>query len=189
MLELAVHKSVRFLFVSPHYPENLGAACRAMKTMGFLRAGLVRPGRLAVPSHPMARKMAVKSLDVLDATEIYDNLDEAIVGCDVVIGSTARRGVSGVFSPAHLAPRVLDWAARGRQVAFVFGNEKSGLTSEELDRCDTNIRIPMVADQPSLNLAQAVQVVAYQLLSTALEERTRVHEPNRSGASPGAAKP
>lgn len=172
MLELPIHKSVRFLFVNPHYPENLGAACRAMKTMGFLRAGIVRPGRLATPDHPMARKMAVKSLDVLDGAEIYDNLDEAIVGCDVVIGSTARRGVSGVYSPARLAPHVLEWTERGRQIAFLFGNEKSGLTSDELQRCDTNFRIPMVADQPSLNLAQAVQVVAYQLFVSALEQRS-----------------
>ncbi|HSC85942.1 MAG TPA: RNA methyltransferase [Polyangiaceae bacterium] len=170
-VELPVHKAVRFLLVNPHYPENLGAACRAMKTMGFLRAGLVRPGRLAIPSHPMARKMAVKSLDVLDGATVYDNLDEAIVGTDIVIGSTARRGVSGVFTPATLAPRVLDWVDGGRRIAVVFGNEKSGLTADEIERCDVAFRIPMAAPQPSLNLAQAVQVMAYELYQTALERR------------------
>lgn len=169
MLELPLHKKVRFLLASPHYPENLGAACRAMKTMGFTQLGIVHPSRLALPSHPMARKMAVKSLDVLDQAEIYDNLDEAIVGYDIVIGSTARRGVSGVFSPARLAQRVLDWSAQRQKIAILFGNEKHGLTSDELSRCDALFRIPMVADQPSLNLAQAVQVVAYELFSHAVE--------------------
>jgi tRNA/rRNA methyltransferase len=178
-LELAIHRAVRFLLVNPHYPENLGASCRALKTMGFAKVGLVRPGRLALPDHPMARKMAVKSLDVLDSVEIYDNLDEAIVGADVVVGSTARSGVSGVLTPAQLAPRVLDWVDQGRKVAFVFGNEKSGLTALEIERCDVAFRIPMVAPQPSLNLAQAVQVLAYELFSSALERRT--------AAEPGAA--
>lgn len=171
MLELPIHKSVRFLLLGPHYPENLGAACRALKTMGFSRLGIVRPGRLAQPSHPMAQKMAVKSLDVLESVEIYDNIDEAIVGADLVVGSTARRGVSGVFVPALLAPRLLDESERGQKIVLVFGNEKSGLTSEEIERCDVLFRIPMAADQPSLNLAQAVQVMAYELFSSALLRR------------------
>lgn len=172
MLELPIHRSVRFLLLSPHYPENVGAACRAVKTMGFTRLDLVRPSRLALPSHPMAQKMAVKSLDVLDAAELYDNFDEAIVGADIVVGSTARRGISGVFVPSRLAPRVVEWASAGKKIVLVFGNEKSGLTSDELARCDFSFRIPMADAQPSLNLAQAVQVMAYELFAEALDARS-----------------
>lgn len=171
MLELPIHRAVRFLIVSPHYPENLGACCRAMKTMGFLRIGLVRPSRLAVPSHPMAEKMAVKSWDVLSNTEIFDNLDEAVVGANLVVGTTARRGVSGIVAPAQLALKAVDLAEQKKSIVIVFGNEKSGLTSAELAICDAIIRVPIAADQPSLNLAQAMQVITYELFSKALEAR------------------
>ncbi len=177
MLELAIHRAVRFVLVSPHYPENVGACCRAMKTMGFMRIDIVNPSRLALPSHPMAQKMAVKSWDVLDSAQLLDNVDEAIVGADLVIGTTARSGVSGVFSPAKIAPRLLKAAANKKKIVFLFGNEKSGLTSAELDRCDFSIRVPIAASQPSLNLAQAMQVITYQLFNAALEEREAEKSP------------
>lgn len=171
MLELNIHRHVRILLSNPHYPENVGAACRALKTMGFTRIGLVRPSKLALPSHPMARKMAVKSLDVLDGAELFDNLDEAIVGSDVVVGTTGRRGVSGVFPPWTIAEKVVDWTRAHKRVSIVFGNEKTGLTNEELARCDAFLRVPMAALQPSLNLAQAVQVCVYELFAKALADR------------------
>lgn len=173
VLELPIHRALRFVLSSPHYPENVGAICRAMKTMGFSRLGIVRPSRLAMPSHPMAVKMAVKSWDVLEGAEIYDNIHEAIVGSDFVIGSTARRGVSGVLHPRPLAERAVSWAAQGKRVSFLFGNEKSGLTTEELGLCDFIVRVPIAADQPSLNLAQAVQILTYELFSCALEQRAK----------------
>ena len=171
MLKLPIHRAVRFVLAKPHYPENLGASCRAMKTMGFTDVGLVRPGRLATPDHPMARKMAVKSLDVLDGAEVFDNLDEAVVGFDIVVGTTAKTGVSHIISPRLLGPKLLASANLGKKICIVFGNEKSGLTSAELSLCDLLLRAPLAADQPSLNLAQAVQLVAYELFVTALEER------------------
>lgn len=170
MLELPIHRAVRFLLVSPHYPENLGACCRAMKTMGFTQIGIVRPSRLATPDHPMAQKMAVKSWDVLDNAEIYDNVSEAIVGADLVVGSTARRGVT-VISPKEFAQSATQLAREKRKIAVLFGNEKSGLTSAELELCDAVVRAPIAAEQPSLNLAQALQIVAYELFSAALLEK------------------
>ncbi len=171
MLQLPIHRGVRFLLVRPHYPENVGASCRALKTMGFSDIGLVRPGRLAMPDHPMARKMAVKSLDVLENAELYDNLDEASVGFDVVVGTTARRGISGVLAPHLLAPHITKATGDGRRACIVFGNEKSGLSTSELQLCDRFLRVPLAADQPSLNLAQAVQIVSYQLFQCALDQR------------------
>lgn len=171
MIQLPIHRQVRFVLVTPHYPENVGATCRAIKTMGFLRLGLVRPSRLAEPSHAMAIKMAVKSGDVLSAIELYDNVSEAIVGSAVVVGTTARRGVSGIVSPHALAERAVEWSAAGKQLTILFGNEKSGLTSDELALCDFVVRVPIAAAQPSLNLAQAVQIVAYELFTAALRRK------------------
>lgn len=181
MLQLPIHRALWFVLVSPHYPENVGASCRALKTMGFASIALVRPSKLALPSHPMAQKMAVKSWDVLDSARIFDNVDEAIVGSDLVVGTTARRGVSGVFSPAKLAPQLLSAAESGKRITLLFGNEKSGLCRADLGKCDALLRVPIAADQPSLNLAQAVQVTAYEIFSQALQKR------ERENLAPGAS--
>lgn len=182
MLELPIHRTVRFLLVGPHYPENVGAAARALKTMGFTRLGLVRPSRLALPDSPMARKMAVKSGDVLAQSQLFDNLDEALVGTDLVVATTSRRGVSYVASPRVIAHTLLKSAARGQCAAVLFGNEKTGLSAADLKQADLLLRIPIAADQPSVNLAQCVQIIAYQFFQTALaeyetqRERDAVHE-------------
>lgn len=171
MLVLPVTSAATFVLVRPHYPENVGAAARAIKTMGITSLTLVKPGRLAVPEHEMALKMAVKSWDVLEAARRCDSLDEAIDGVHVVFGTTARRGVSGVISPRRAAEISVERAARGERIAFVFGNEKTGLAAPDADLCDERIRIPMAADQPSINLAQAVQLVAYELFVAGLAAR------------------
>lgn len=138
--------------------------------MGFSHLGIVRPSRLATPEHPMAQKMAVKSWDVLDGARIYDNVNEAVVGADLVVGSTARRGVT-VVSPRELAEKSVLLARERRKVVVLFGNEKSGLTSAELALCDAVVRVPIAADQPSLNLAQAMQIITYELFVRALQEK------------------
>lgn len=172
MLELPIHRYTKFVLVAPHYPENVGACARALKTMGFSRLGIVRPSRLALPSHPMAQKMAVKSLDVLDGAEIYDNVDEAVVGSELVIATSSRRGLSGVKTPGQLAGQLLDRAEAHQTCTLLWGNEKTGLTNEEMSRADLLLRIPIAADQPSINLAQAVQIMAYQLFNDALLRRS-----------------
>jgi len=145
VLTLPVHDATRFVLVRPHYPENVGAAARAIKTMGFTRLALVKPGRLAVPEHEMAHKMAVKAWDVLEGAARHESLAEAIAGVDWVFATTSRRGVSG--------------------------NEKTGLAAEDLAQASQYLRIPMAADQPSINLAQAAQLIAYELFVAALEVR------------------
>lgn len=171
MLVLPIHRCLQFILVSPHYPENVGACCRAMKTMGFTKMGIVRPSRLALPSHAMAQKMAVKSLDVLDGATLFDNLDEAIVGTDVLVGTTARKGVSGATTPRKLAPELLKAAQRQKKITILLGNEKNGLSADEVKRCDVTLRVPIASAQPSLNLAQAMQVISYELFVAALLER------------------
>lgn len=161
-----------FVLVRPHYPENVGAVARAMKVMGMTRLLLVKPSRLALPDHELARKMAVKSMDVLAAARCVDSLEEALDGCAWAFATTARRGVSGVMQPRRAAHTAADAAARGSSVAFVFGNEKTGLSQQDLALCAESVRIPMAADQPSINLAQAAQILAYELFLAGLERRT-----------------
>jgi TrmH family RNA methyltransferase len=171
VLQLPVTSASVFVLVRPHYPENVGAVARAMKVMGLTRLVLVKPGRLALPDHELARKMAVKSTDVLAAARCVDSLEEALVDCAWAFATTARRGVSGVVAPRRAASLTADAAERGAQVGFVFGNEKTGLAREDLALCRETIRIPMAADQPSVNLAQAAQILAYELFVVGLERR------------------
>jgi TrmH family RNA methyltransferase len=147
-----------------------------MKTMGFTRLGLVRPSRLALPDNPMAKKMAVKSEEILGACDLFDNLDEALAGIDVVVATTSHRGVSYVTSPVALSLALMKRTRLGQSCAILFGNEKTGLAAADLKKADLLLRIPMVAPQPSVNLAQCVQIVAYQLLQSALVEQERLHE-------------
>lgn len=173
MLELPVTRASVFVLVRPHYPENLGAVARAMKVMGLTRLALVKPSRIAVPEHDMARKMAVKSWDVLASAERHDDLRSAISGCAFAFATTSRRGVSGVITPRDAALRAALAAEQDQSVAFVFGNEKTGLSAEDRDLCAESIRIPIAADQPSLNLAQAAQILAYELFNVGLQRRSR----------------
>ncbi|HOU90890.1 MAG TPA: RNA methyltransferase [Polyangiaceae bacterium] len=173
MLALAIHEHTEFVLVTPHYPENVGAVARAIKTMGFTRLTLVKPSRIASPEHEMARKMAVKSGDVLDQARRCATLAEALAERDLVVATTSRRGTSGARVPRSVAPEIEAAARAGRSVAIVLGNEKSGLTAEQLALAHERVRIPMAADQPSINLAQAAQILAYELFVAALEARAR----------------
>lgn len=172
MLSLPIARAAVFVLVRPHYPENVGAVARAMKVMGLSRLVLVKPGRIAVPEHEMARRMAVKSLDVLSAAQIKPSLRDAIEDCAWAFATTARRGVSGIVTPRHAAHQAVLAADRGQSIAFVLGNEKTGLSLEDRALCAEAIRIPIAADQPSLNLAQAAQILSYELFTVGLEHRS-----------------
>jgi tRNA (cytidine32/uridine32-2'-O)-methyltransferase len=171
MLQLPIHPLMKFVLVRPHYPENVGAAARAMKTMGFTQLTLVKPGKMAEPSHVMAVKMAVKSLDVLQAAPLTVDVKSALGDVDYCYATTARRGVSGVLVARKAARDAIERARRGERLAFLFGNEKTGLSEEDLMGAHARVRIPMADDQPSINLGQAVQLIAYELFTAALEAR------------------
>ncbi len=177
MLELPIHPLTTFVLVRPHYPENVGAAARAMKTMGFTRLVLVKPGKMAEPGHVMAVKMAVKSLDVLTGQPPVPDVETALADVSHTYATTARRGVSGVLTARQAARDAVGRAARGERLAFLFGNEKTGLAEEDLYGAHTRVRIPMAADQPSVNLGQAVQLLAYELFVCALEARSGAPTP------------
>jgi TrmH family RNA methyltransferase len=173
MLKLPICEATQLVLVSPHYPENVGACARAIKTMGITRLCLVTPGRLALPEHEMAFKMAVRSWDVLESAQIFASLSDAVRGSDLVFATTARRGQNGLLTPRQAAELAQREVARGLRFSIVLGNEKTGLSSAELKRCTHRVRIPMAADQPSINLAQSAQLLAYEWFSTGLAERTK----------------
>jgi tRNA (cytidine32/uridine32-2'-O)-methyltransferase len=173
VLELPVTRASLFVLVRPHYPENVGAVARAMKVMGLTHLALVKPSRIALPEHQMARKMAVKSLDVLSAAARFETLEAALEGCSLAFATTSRRGVSGVLLPRPAALEAALAAERGQRVAFVFGNEKTGLSAEDRALCSRAVRIPIAADQPSLNLAHAAQILAYELFDAGLSRREK----------------
>lgn len=187
MLVLPITSATCFILVRPHYPENVGASARALKTMGITQLALVKPGRLAQPEHEMAFRMAVRSWDVLEAATVHTTLSEALRGADLVFATSARRGRKGQFNPREAARLAVAAADRGERIAVVLGNEKTGLDKHDASLCPRTIRIPMAADQPSINLAQTCQVLAYEWFMAGLEARCAdVMSPGNGVAAPEA---
>ena len=150
----------RFVLVRTSHPGNIGSAARAIRTMGFTRLVLVAPQRWP---HDDATAMAAGADDVLSRITVVPDLASAIADCRMVLGATARqRNVALTeYTPREMAPRALEAAADG-EVAFVFGNERTGLENEELALCHGAVHIPAAPDFSSLNLSQAVQILAYE---------------------------
>jgi tRNA/rRNA methyltransferase len=150
---------IRFVLCRPQHPGNIGSAARAIKTMGFSDLRLVAPERYPAPE---AQWMATNAGDVLEAARIYQELKPAIQDCVAAFALSAR---GREWSPQVLDVRSAATRAREVQgdVAFVFGNEQAGLTNDELFACQNLVHIPASKGFSSLNLAQAVQVVAYEL--------------------------
>jgi len=150
---------VRIVLCRPSHPGNIGAAARAMKTMGLSDLRLVAPEKFPAPE---ARWMATNAIDVLDQARIHATLAEAISDCiqAFALSARTREWSTPVLDARTAAARA---AEAGGNVAFVFGNEQAGLTNEEMLACQTLVHIPASPEFSSLNLAQAVQVVAYEL--------------------------
>jgi len=143
------------------HPGNIGAAARAMKTMGLSRLALVSPRHFPDPD---ATAMAAGAADVLASAGIHESLEGALADCVLAVGFSARgRDLSHPpQAPRDAAAEILAAAASGN-VALVFGNETSGLSNAELARCQRFVSIPADPRYPSLNLAAAVQVACYEL--------------------------
>lgn len=152
--------------VETQMPENIGSAARAMKAMGLSRLVLVAPQ--AFP-HDRANALAAGADDVLAAAKVCASVTEGLGECGLVLGCTARsRSVSmPMLTPRVSAQRLIEAAGRG-PVAIMFGSERVGLSNADLSRCDAAVHIPTDAAFSSLNVAQAVQVLAYELRLAAL---------------------
>lgn len=159
--------AIRTVLIRPTHPGNVGGAARALKNMGLSQLYLVAPSGYP---NPEATARAADAADVLGRAVVADDLDAAIGDCHFVLGTTARsrRIEWPALDPAASARRLLEEARRG-PVALLFGQERSGLTNAELDRCHVLGYIPASPAYPPLNLVCAVQVLTYEIYRNAGE--------------------
>lgn len=161
--------SVKVVLVGTTHPGNIGATARAMKNMGILDLALVEPKEF--PSDVATfRSKAAK--DILEKASVHTSLEEAISECELVVGTSARgRTVPWpVLNPREAAEEMHKSSLNGK-VAIVFGREDRGLTNEELGLCNFHVHIPSDPEYSSLNLSQAVQILAYEIRLSYLHDR------------------
>lgn len=165
MTNCASLHNIRIVLVHTTHPGNIGSVARAMKNMGLSQLWLVSPKEF--PSE-RADWRAANADDILKQATVVDELDEALRGCGLVIGTSARdrRIPWPVFDPRECAVRTLAEAAT-HPVAIIFGREDRGLTNDELHKCHYHVHIPSNLEYSSLNLAMAVQVIAYEIAMAA----------------------
>lgn len=179
-----VQDRIRFCLVRTTHPGNIGATARAMKTMGLRRLVLVEPARFP---DDQVRSRAAGAGDVLDEAVVSGTLEEALAGCELVLGTTARERKIGwpTVTPESAARQLVDEARRGRRTAVVFGTERSGLSNADIELCHQLIRIPTGDEYASLNLGAAAQIIAYEILKYAAASTPAPVAPDRPGADPG----
>ena len=183
MLDTLTNK-VRIVLVEPTHPGNIGAVARAMKNMGLMRLMLVRPRQYP---HADATARASGADDVLAEATVNSSLDEALTGCGLVVGASARlRNLSLPQLDPHQCAQQVMQEAISTEVALVFGREHSGLTNDELGRCHHLVHVPSNPDYSSLNLAAAVQVLTYELRMVCLAAQ-HADEPGSSDEPPAPA--
>ncbi|WP_136415417.1 RNA methyltransferase [Herbaspirillum sp. ST 5-3] len=161
-ISTSLFKRLRFVLVDTSHPGNIGAVARAMKTMGFSQLVLVNPRFPGALVHEDAIAFASGAQDVLAAAKIVGSIDEALDGCNFAAALSARlREYSPpVITPRSLAAQLV--ASEGLNAALVFGSERYGLPNDIIEKCNVLINIPANPDYSSLNLAQAVQLLAYE---------------------------
>jgi len=155
-------ENLRIIMVETSHPGNIGSAARAMKVMG------IKDLRLVTPRKPFSQEtfaLASGANDIIEQAQIVPTLQDALADCQIAIGASARSERTlqwpqmdarecGTFVAEHLPQQ--------KKIALVFGRERTGLTNEELDHCNTLVHIPMAFDFLSLNIAMAIQVLAYE---------------------------
>ncbi|WP_404414762.1 RNA methyltransferase [Marinospirillum sp.] len=164
--------SVRIILVGTSHPGNIGGVARAMKNMGLKDLWLVAP-RAQFP-HPEAEFRSSGATDILENTQVAEQLEDALSGCTLVAGTSARsRHIPWpLLNPRELAGRLHEELEQPQhKVALVFGREDRGLSNEELHLCHLHVNIPTNPDFSSLNLAAAVQVLSYELRMSVLEHQ------------------
>lgn len=165
--------SIRVVLVATTHAGNIGATARAMKNMGLKQLFLVSP-KHPLP-HPDATARASGADDILQTTHIVDNLEDALIGCSLVLGTSARdRQIPWpILDPKEAANLSIETTQQQQQVALVFGREHAGLTNVELQRCDYHVHIPADDSFSSLNVAAAVQVLTYELRMAGLQAQQK----------------
>jgi tRNA/rRNA methyltransferase len=153
---------VRVVLVSPRNPLNIGAAARAMSNFGFTHLRVVNPYHIAYHE----AKSAVKASAVLEASEQFETLAEAVADCGTVVGTTAvgHRELQHPLRRLETGGEIIRESAQRALVALVFGSEKFGLSNDDLSHCHWLLRIPAREEHGSMNLGQAVAVCLYELI-------------------------
>ena len=193
-------KQVKVVLMRTTHPGNVGAVARAMKNMGLSDLSLVSPEFNKVLSEHEALRRSSGAEDVLSGAKVFDNLDEAVADCHILVGASARNRKMPwpLMNPNDCAKEMMQQIQKksgddAHKVAFLFGQEASGLSNEELQRCHYHVNIPAVAEFSSLNLAMAVQVICYELRMAYLDVANDKNEvsaaPLLSPASEGWDEP
>lgn len=170
---VAAHLShVRIVMVNTTLPANIGSALRAMKTMGLNKLVLVAPKTYP---HPDIDALAAGAQDLIEKIEIVDTLEQAIQDCHLVFGTSARSRTIPwpLLDVRPAAKEALQAATQQQNIAIVFGREDRGLTNEELALANYHLTIPVNPEYGVLNVAQAIQVICYELRMAALEQNTQ----------------
>jgi tRNA/rRNA methyltransferase len=180
--------STRFVLVEPSHPGNVGAAARALKTMGFSRLVLVAPRVPQVQRDPEAIAMASGADDVLAGAHVVPTLADALAGTQWSLALTARTREYGPppGTPREAALDACRQVAAHGDIAIVFGNERTGLSNDDVERCSALAHIPANPAYSSLNLAQAVQVLSYELRLAYFASDLAAGEPRAALPSAGS---
>ncbi len=158
---------IRIVLIDTTHPGNIGATARAMKVMGVSRLHLVNP---AIYPHADATARASGADDILEHTCVHESLEKALEGCSLVLGTSARlRSLSMPQLNVRSAAEIALTESGGQHVAILFGRERHGLTNHQMQRCHRLVHIETNPDYGSLNIAQAVQLIVYELRMAALE--------------------
>ena len=169
-----IQDNITFILVETTHPGNIGAAARAMKNMGIKQMGLVTPKEFP---HKKAFFRAKSATDVLEEAVVHKSLNEAVSESKLVIGTSARnRKVPWpLVSPREAAEEIVSFCQTSKdKIAVIFGREDRGLTNEELGLCNLHIHIPSSDEYPSLNLSQAIQIIAYEIRVKALSHEGKL---------------
>ena len=187
-IDNSVFKRLRFVLVETSSPGNIGAAARAIKTMGFGELVLVNPRFPNAVQEEAAIAFASGAQDVLSGARIVTSIEEALQDCNFAAAISARLRE---FSPPVVSPRTIAEQIAGDvglNAALIFGNERFGLPNELVQQCNVLINIPANPDYSSLNLAQAVQVLAYECRMAELGDRKQATDIGFQGEMAGVAE-
>lgn len=175
-------RKIRIVLLRPRHPGNIGAVARVMKNMGLARLVLVDPGEWRTPE---ALAMAWNSREILRKAEIFPTLHDAVRNTAFLLGTSSREGRRIPMTPRDGVPELLRRAGRN-EVSILFGPEDKGLSNEELSICHSHIVIPASPRYPSLNLAQAVAIVAYEIfIAQSNSTRSSGYQKGRPGLPSG----
>ena len=189
-IDTSLFQRLRFVLVETSRAGNIGAVARAMKTMGFHELVLVNPRFPDALQHEEALAFASGATDILDGARIVGSVAEALEGCNIAAAVSARlREYSPpVQTPRAFAAQLAGGAEAPLRAALLFGNERTGLPNEVVERCNVLINIPANPAYSSLNLSQAAQVIAYECRLAAVGDQVEAGGIGFQGEAASAAQ-